>query len=49
MELKRHFRLFFLSPKQNIRSQGPITINKILNNAIKMKASYSGGLLRYGT
>lgn len=47
MELKKHFHSFFTRPKQNIRGQGPITINKILNNAIKMKTTYSGGLLRY--
>lgn len=47
MELKKRFHSLFSRPKQNLRGQGPITINKILNNAIKMKASYSGGILRY--
>lgn len=47
MELKKHFLSFFTQPKQNLRGQGPISISKILNNAIKMKATYSGGLLRY--
>ncbi len=33
--------------KNEVQGQGAITLSKILGNAIKMKATYNGGLLRY--
>lgn len=54
MELKKRFKIFLSYPatlrpgKKDINEQSVITISRILSNAIKMKATYSGGIREVG-